>query len=66
MIASTFSALAGFLVFMFAGLFAMGSAWPSMSYEDALPILLGIGAVGAIVGVGLMRYYRKKRHKNAV
>ena len=65
MLASAYSAIAGFLASVAMGLFAIGTAWPAMPYEAALPALLSVGFVGALAGIGLRRRYRKRRDRTA-
>jgi hypothetical protein len=65
MVATVLSALAGFLVFMFGALWLIGSVWPTLSYESALPVLIAIGMAGAVAAVVLLRRRRAKMSSNA-
>ena len=53
MFKATIGALAffvlGFISFVFLGVLILGSIWPNLPYETALPYLLLFGLIGAIL-----------------
>jgi hypothetical protein len=64
MILTVLFAIIGFVSFLFVGVFVMGSIWPELPYETALPYLLGIAIFGAVLFGGFARRKSRKRlHK---
>lgn len=53
------AAIIGFVAAFFGATLVTGEIAGTMPYEDALPILLGAGAVGAVLGVLIARRVRR-------
>ena len=58
MLSILLSAIIGFVAFLLVSLYIMGSFWPSMPYETALPALLALGCIGSAVAILLLRRLR--------
>jgi len=64
MIRTIFSAIAGFVIFLYVGLFFLGYFWPELPYEKALSYLLSMASIGSIA-FGYVAYnFPKKRSNN--
>ena len=55
------AAIIGFVAAFFGATLVTGEIAGTMPYEDALPILLGTGAIGALLGVLVARKLRRPR-----
>jgi hypothetical protein len=55
------AAIVGFVALFFGATLVAGEIAGTMPYEDALPILLGAGVVGAVLGVLIARKVLRAR-----
>lgn len=53
--------LIGFIAFLYAGIFILGSLFPDLPYEAALPYLLGIALLGSIFSGWIAKRFRHRK-----
>jgi len=55
------AAIVGFIALFFGSTLVLGQVAGTMPYEQALPILLGAGVAGAVLGTLIARWLLRRR-----